>query len=152
MKKKVLLLSVIAVLAALVLGTLALFPEYTASIQYVSGTEYQGGEEGSVIIRVVDAFGRAVSANWCNISIYYPNGNVWVDNQAMTSRSNPPSTWVYSFVTPFDIYGNYHSYVTCEVSLPGGRTTTLYADKAFHVSRTLSLINNTASAQIRILT
>jgi len=151
MRKKLMLIGLLT-LVALAIGTVVVFPQYSAKIEYVSGTEYQGGEEASVIIRVVDVLGRPVTANWCNISIYYPDGNVWVDNQEMSSRSNPPGTWVYSFTTPFDIYGNYHSYVACEVNLPGGRKTILYADKAFHVSRTLSLINDTASAQIRILT
>lgn len=121
-----------------------------ASITWVSGTEYQGGEPGSAIIRVTDAFGRAIPVNGCNITIYYPNGTVWIDNQPMTAR-NPPGTYVYYFTTPFDIVGNYHEYVACEVSLPGGRTTTIYNDKSFHVGEALSLINDTASAQIRII-
>jgi len=150
--KKALLLSPLLVAIVFVLGYTLNIGGVSGRIQFVSGTEYQGGEPGSTIIRVVDVFGRPITADWCNISIYYPDGSVWVDNQPMTSRANPPSTWVYSFVTPFDKVGNYHQYVACKVHLPGGRYAVIYADKAFHVSQTLSLINDTSSANIRILT
>ena len=151
-KKIVLMFAPVLVAVVVALGYAFNVGGISGKVQFVSGTEYQGGEPGSTIIRVVDVFGRPVSADWCNISIYYPDGSVWVDNQPMTSRANPPGTWVYSFVTPFDKVGNYHQYVVCKVSLPGGRSALVYADKAFHVSQTLSLINDTASANIRILT
>lgn len=124
----------------------------TASIVYVTGTEYQHGERGSVIIRVTDAWGNGVPTDWCKITIYYPNGSVFVNNADMIQRDNPPSTFVYEFTTTFDVIGNYHSFVTCQARLPGNRPIILYADKAFHVSQTLSTLNDTLSVGIRILT
>ncbi|MEM1544440.1 MAG: hypothetical protein QW734_05445 [Candidatus Bathyarchaeia archaeon] len=124
----------------------------SAKILWVSGTEYQHGEKGSVIIRVVDVYGNPVHANYCNITIFYPDGSVFVNDEQMTRRTNPPSTFVYDFVTTFDVIGNYHAFVKCEALLPGNRPIILYADKAFHVSQTLSAINDTMSATIRILT
>lgn len=125
---------------------------FSGRIEWVSGTEYQHGEVGSVIIRVVDVYGRPVDVNYCTITIYYPDGSIFVNNAPMERRNNPPSTFVYTFKTTFDVIGNYHSFVECEALLPGNRPIKLYADKAFHVSQTLSTINDTLSATIRILT
>jgi len=149
-KKKLLVLLPVILGIALGFGYTYYSTAIGAGITWVSGTEYQGGEPGSAIIRVTDAFGRPISVNWCNITIYYPDGTVWINNQSMTSR-DPPGTYAYQFTTPFDKVGNYHEYVACEVELPGGRTTVIYNDKSFHVSQALSLINDTASAQIRII-
>ena len=149
-KKKLLVLLPVILGIAIGFGYTYYSTGIGAGITWVSGTEYQGGEPGSAIIRVTDVFGRPITVNGCNITIYYPDGSVWIDNQAMTAR-NPPGTYVYQFTTPFDKVGNYHEYVACEVQLPGGRTVTIYNDKSFHVSQALSLINDTASAQIRII-
>lgn len=153
MEKKYLLISIVAIvtLATSLVYYFNLF-NFSARIVYVTGTEYQHGEKGSVIIRVTDTWGNGVPTDWCNITVYYPDGTVFVDNKPMTQRANPPSTFVYEFVTAFDVIGNYHSFVTCQARLPGNRPIILYADKAFHVSQTLSTLNDTLSVGIRILT
>ena len=119
------------------------------SISFVSGTEYQIGEEGSTIISVTDAFGNPVTADWCNETIYYPDKTVYVSNQPMT-QGGAPGSWYYEFTVPNQI-GNYEQYVVCQVHTITG-TRQISARKAFHAQRTLTMMNETASAQIHILT
>jgi len=154
MDKKIALAILLAIVAVAGFGVAYYFNlgGISARINYVTGTEYQHGEVGSVIIRVTDTWGNGIPTDWCKITVYYPDGSVWVDNADMIQRANPPSTFVYYFKTPFDVIGNYHSFVTCQARLPGNRPVTLYADKAFHVQQTLSTLNDTMSATIRILT
>ncbi|MEM4818920.1 MAG: hypothetical protein QXQ91_01220 [Nanopusillaceae archaeon] len=109
---------------------------FSGRIEWVSDTEYQHGEVGSVIIRVVDKYGRPVDVNYCTITIYYPDGSVLVNNTPMERINNQPSTFVYTFKTSFDVIGNYHSFVECEVLLSENRPIKLYADKELHVSVT----------------
>jgi len=118
-------------------------------ISFVSGTEYQIGEAGSTIISVTNAFGQPVSANWCNITIYYPDKTVFIDNQPMT-QGGAPGSWYYEFTVPNQL-GNYEQYVVCEVSTITG-TRQIAARKAFHAQQTLTTVNETMSAQIQILT
>ena len=118
------------------------------TVTFVSGTEYQVGENGQTIVRVVNAFGQPVSANWCNVTIYYPDKTKFVDNQPMT-QGGAPGSWYYTFVTPNQI-GVYEQSVVCEVTTITG-TRQIAAAKSFHVQQTLTLVNETSSAQIVII-
>ena len=120
-----------------------------ASIKFISGTEYQQGEPAQVIVRVVNAWGVPINADGCNVTIYYPDKTVLVDNQPMT-KGGAPGSYYYSFITPFTQIGVYEEYVVCQVTLPAGPRL-LGAGSSFHVSQTLTLVNETASAQVRIL-
>lgn len=122
----------------------------TAMLSYVSGTEYQHGEPGQIIVKVTNVYGTPITANWCNVSIYFPNKTAFVDNQPMT-QGGAPGSWYYEFIPPFDVIGVYESYVTCEAQLPGGRTRILSNSKAFHVGQALTLVNETANAQVTII-
>jgi len=135
----------------LVLGAMYVISSEVVSVTFISGTEYQQGEAGSVIVRTLNGFGIPVTANWCNITIAYPDGTIWINNQAMTNTGATTGTWRYDFTTPFDKIGNYEEYVRCEIPLSGGRTRIVGAGKSFHVSQTLTLLNETASAQVVIL-
>jgi len=128
------------------LGTLA-----GLHIKFISGTEYQQGEPGETIIQVVDAFGMPVtSVSGCNVSIWYPDKTLFVDNQPMT-QGGATGSWYYKFTTPFDQIGVYEEYVNCNVTLPGGMHKMIGLGSSFHVSEALTTINRTASASIRIL-
>jgi len=153
MKKKSLF--VLAALTALaIIGASAGYVYYTQSItpilSFVSSTEYQSGEPGQIIVKVHNVYGIPITAYGCNVSIYYPDKTLFVDSQAMT-QGGAPGSWYYQFTPPFDKIGVYEAYVTCNVSLPGGRSRILSASKAFHVSQPLSLINETSSAMITII-
>jgi len=119
------------------------------AINFVSGTEYQIGEKGSTIISVTDAFGNAVSADWCNVTIYYPDKTVFVNAQPMT-QGGAPGSWYYEFTVPNQL-GNYEQYVVCQVTTITG-TRQISARKAFHTSQPLTLVNETSSAIVTILT
>ena len=120
-----------------------------SKVQFISGTEYQIGEVGETIVRTVNVWGVPITANWCNVTIYYPDKTVFVDNQPMTQGGGAGS-WYYKFTTPFTQIGVYEEYVTCGITLPSG-TKILGAGSSFHVSQTLTLVNETASAQIHII-
>jgi len=119
------------------------------AVNFVSGTEYQIGERGSTIVSVTNVFGDPISVDWCNETIYYPNKTVFVDNQPMT-QGGAPASWYYEFTVPNQL-GNYEQYVVCQVHTITG-TRLIKARKAFHAQQTLTLLNETATAQINILT
>jgi len=120
-----------------------------ASVVFISGTEYQQGEVGQVIVRVVNAWGMPISANYCNVTVYYPNKTVFINNQSMT-EGGAPGSWYYEFTTPFTQIGVYEEYVVCQVTLPGGPRL-IGAGSSFHVSQTLTMLNETASARVVII-
>lgn len=110
------------------------------NLLFVSGTEYAMGENGSTIVRVTNALGGGISANWCNVTIYYPDKTIWVNNTAM-SAGGATGSWYQDFVTP-NIIGIYEQWVKC--SVPVDATERIIENsKAFHVSEPLSKINVT---------
>ena len=150
-RKKLLLMSIPIVFGiAVVLGFVAtnVFG-YGASIKFISGTEYQQGEPAQVIVRVVNAWGVPITADWCRVTIYYPDKTVFANNTPMT-QGGAPGSWYYSFTTPFDQIGVFEEYVVCQVTLPAGPRT-LGAGSSFHVSQTLTMVNETSSARVIII-
>ena len=121
-------------------------------LSFVSGTEYQRGEPAQVIIKVHDAWGRPLpqsAINWCNVTILYPDKTIFINNETM-SYTPTTGSWYYQFTTPFTQIGVYEAYVECSVNFPSG-SRILSASKAFHVSQTLTMLNETASASITII-
>lgn len=118
------------------------------SLSFVSGTEYAQLEQGATIIRITDGYGAGVTANWCNETIYFPNKTIWLDGESMT-EGGASGSWYYDFVTP-SISGIYEQYVRCGVPL-GATERIIENSKAFHVSDPLTLLNETGSAQIKII-
>jgi len=149
MNKKIL----IPVLALLIVGAVAGIRVFGfgdgANLVFVSGTEYQQGEVGQVIVKVQNVFGNPITADWCNVTIYYPDKSLFVNNQSMT-QGGAPGSWYYTFVTPYTQIGVYEAYVQCQVTLPAGARI-LGASKAFHVSQTLTMLNESASANVVII-
>ena len=115
---------------------------------FVSGTEYAEGEAGSTIIRVTNGFGGGITANWCNETIYFPNKTVWVSDQAMAT-GGASGSWYYDFIVPY-VSGIYEQHVVCGVPL-GATERQIENSKAFHVSEPLTLLNETESAKIHII-
>jgi len=148
MNKKI----IIPIFVALALFTItyAYMTTEAVSITFISGTEYQQGEVGQVIIRTLNGFGLPITANQCNITIGYPNGSVWINNQPMTQSGITAGTWRYQFTTPFTAYGVYEEYVVCKIPTARG-VVTRGAGSSFHVSQALTTINDTASAQVVII-
>jgi hypothetical protein len=145
------LLAIPIVLAITATGVYALtsLAGVGAKVDFISGTEYQQGESGQVIVRTTNAWGVPITADWCNVTIYNPDKTTMVNNSAMT-QGGAPGSWYYTFTTPFTQIGVYEEYVVCQVTLPAG-TRTLGAGSSFHVSQTLTMLNETASAQIHIV-
>jgi hypothetical protein len=151
MNKKILLIAIPIIIGIAVAGAFVAVNGFGlgASIKFISGTEYQQGEPAQVIVRVTNAFGMPITADHCNVTIYYPNKTKLVNNQPMTS-GGAPGSWYYSFTTPFDQIGVFEEEVVCKVTLGAGPRL-LGAGSSFHVQQTLTMINETASAQVRIL-
>jgi len=152
MKKNKVLLVLGLLLGTTLFGSIAYSVKYKGAgskLVFVSGTEYQQGTAGQIIVKVQNIFGRPINATWCNVSIYYPDKTLFVNNQPMT-YGGAPGSWYYAFTTPFTQIGVYEAYVQCLVPLPGGARI-LGASKAFHVSQALTLLNESASAQLVII-
>lgn len=117
-------------------------------MKFVSGTEYAQGEDGSTIVRVTNKYGIGVTANWCNVTIWYPDKTKWIDNVAMSS-GGATGSWYSDFTTPY-VSGIYEQEVVCSVPLGAGERL-LGNSKSFHVSDPLTLINETGSAQVVVI-
>lgn len=120
----------------------------TQSLKFISGTEYQLGENAQVIVRVVDAWGNGINASYCNVTIYYPNKSPFVTNVAMT-QGGATGSWYYN-TNPDTQIGVYEEKVNCGVTTVSGART-IGAGSSFHVSQALTLINETASAKAVIV-
>ena len=116
---------------------------------FVSGTEYQQGSPGQIIVKVQNAYGNPINASWCNVTIYYPDKSVFVNDTPMI-QGGAPGSWYYAFTTPYTQIGVYEAYVQCSVPMPWGNQI-LDSSKAFHVGEALTIINRTASAGVTII-
>ena len=150
--KKIYLIPIVALLlVGLGVGGVALSKSnINPQIKFISGTEYQWGEKGQVIVRTVNAFGNPISANWCNVTIYYPDKTVFVNNQPMT-QGGADGSWYYEFTTPFTQIGVYEEEVVCQITGYPYGTREIGAGSSFHVSQTLTAINETMSATVMII-
>jgi hypothetical protein len=150
-KKKLLLIALPIIVGVSIAGAFVATNVFGvgASVVFISGTEYQQGEPAQVIVRVVNAWGLPMTADWCNVTIYYPNKAVFVNNTPMT-QGGAPGSWYYSFTTPFDQIGVFEEYVVCKVTLAAGPRL-LGAGSSFHVSQTLTMLNETATVRVIII-
>jgi len=149
MKWKIIVPALVVLAVALGVVYATRYQGYGARLNFISGTEYQQGEVGQTIVRVTDAWGIPITANGCNVTIYNPDKTIFVDNKPMTA-GGAPGSYYYTFTTPFTQIGVYEEYVTCSVTLPSGNRL-IGAGSSFHVSQTLTMLNETASAQARII-
>lgn len=74
------------------------------SMKYAGGTEYKSGEEGYAVYQFLEVkSGNPIpinNADWCNITIYYPDNSVFVNNGLMTYLSGSNGMYSYNFTTP----------------------------------------------------
>ena len=117
--------------------------KFGGKVEFVSGTEYMGGEDAQTIVRVTNALGMGLTSDWCNVTIYYPDKTNLTDNTLMT-LGGADGSWYYDWTAP-ETYGIYEQYAECKV---GGRI--IGNSKASHVSEALSLLNETIPEAIVI--
>lgn len=112
--------------------TVALFSKTTISldgtqVNIVSGTEYEPGETGKIVVEIRDRFSNPLEAN-CSVTILYPEGSVWVNDDWM--NETVIGTYFYDF-TVQNITGIYEYSTSCQ---RGSRNYVV--GKSFHVSGT----------------
>lgn len=145
LKKKYLAIPLVAI-ALLAVGAYGTGILDGTNIKFISGTEYQVGEEGQVIVRVVDAYGNGVTATWCNVTIYNPS-KVAIETNVAMIQGGASGSWYHNFTASTDI-GVYEEQVFCKVTSPN---KTIGAGSSFHIQQTLTMLNETSSAQVRVL-
>jgi hypothetical protein len=109
-------------------------PEYV--VKFVSGTEYQVGEDGQTIVRLSDKNGIGVVADSCNVSIWYPNKTAWYTLEPMVS-GGADGSWYLQWTTQNQI-GVYEEYAEC---VKGDKSYGV--SSSFHVSEALTALNET---------
>jgi hypothetical protein len=67
----------------------------------IGGTEYQSGEQGKVVVRLIKGNGDIETGATCNVTIYYPNQTIMVNAAAMTEFVN--GTHSYFFTVPMNL-------------------------------------------------
>ena len=110
--------------------------KFGGNVQFVSGTEYMGGEDAQTIVRVSNNLGMGLTADWCNVTIYYPDKSLLTTNTLM-EEGGATGSWFWNWTAP-ETYGIYEQYAECKVA---GKT--IGSSKASHVSEALSLLNET---------
>ena len=81
-----------------------------------------------------------ISATGCNVTIYYPNKTIWVNDVAMT-QGGTSGSWYYTWTAPA-ITGSYEEYAQCGIS----PNKIVGAGSSFHVSEALTNINANTTA------
>jgi hypothetical protein len=107
-------------------------------LEYAGATEYISGTEGQLIYQYITIqAGNQVpinDADWCNVTIYYPNDTVYIDNLNMPYFSGTNGLYKGNFSVPY-VDGVYKNDVVCYRSPKYS-----YASSTFHVENTL--LNN----------
>jgi len=96
------------------------------TMQFVSGTEYNIGEAGQVIVEARFANGTAAFASACSFSVWYPDKSVFMVQNGTTG---PNGNQYVAFTIP-NMTGVYEYQASCP--LVTGKTGVI--SKSFHVS------------------
>lgn len=108
-------------------------------IMLYSGTEYQSGEEGKIVLQVLkDVAGggnQPQTGLSCNDTIIYPNGTIF-DSVIMAEILSPNAVYTHNFTVPSP-EGVYIAYTVC--TEPG---KTYYGLHTFHVAPWINTINS----------
>jgi hypothetical protein len=124
-KKIVLVVVVVFVVALTIFSAMSLgnrSKEITAD--FVSGTEYNVGEDGQVIVEVRDRNGNQVQSN-CTIKIWYPDKSLFLTDVGVLSSAG--NSYI-NFTAP-NVSGIYEYQANCTAF---GRYAVI--SKSFHVS------------------
>lgn len=135
--KKNILMSMF-VLSITLFSVMAMYGEKVVSdgrIAWVSHTEYWSNEEGQSIVRLQDFQGRPITANWCNVTIYYPDKTAFVTNQPMLVNSIV-GNYYYNFTTP-NTMGIYEEFVNCSYGSPNEKFVS--TSESFHMNPALNM-------------
>jgi hypothetical protein len=104
---------------------------------WVSHTEYwaNGGELAQAIVRIADYKGSPITANDCNVTIYYPNKSAFLSDQPM-AQSSIAGNWYYNYSLTGQPMGVYEEFVNCSYGSPDKFIST---SESFHVNPALNL-------------
>jgi len=69
-----------------------------SGIVSIGGTEYQSGETGKIVVRLIKGSGDVEAGATCNTTIFYPNQTTFINQAPMTEFYN--GTYAYSFIVP----------------------------------------------------
>ena len=95
------------------------------TVNMVSGTEYQPGQMGKIIVELRNRNSVALSAN-CTATVLYPNGTTWISAVPMGQTSL--GTYFHNF-TISNVTGVYEYSTDCQRG-----SKNYIVGKAFHVS------------------
>jgi hypothetical protein len=123
-------------------------------IKFIGGTEYSMGESGLTSIQFLKG-GNPVNAGVCNVTIFYPNGTAFVNNQAMTYLSGSNGIYSRTFTIPNTI-GIYREQFLCsqggfDYYASGSFHNSDWANNITNIYSLLQYMNNTQSLQFNSL-
>lgn len=108
-------------------------------IKYVGATEYISGETGSIIgqyLSIVAGNPTPVNDAQCNVTIYYPNETIFVNNGNATYISGSNGIYSYDFTVP-DTLGVYIVDFVCKDT-----PKIVYSSNDFHVTDNINNLIN----------
>jgi hypothetical protein len=117
----------------IIVGTIG---EIKDGIKFIGGTEYNSGETGISSIQFIISNNPVEDGN-CNITIYYPNGSVFILDGNATYLNGSDGIYSYNFTVPSAI-GVYREEFVCR----RGSGTRHYASGSFHNSDWANNITN----------
>jgi len=106
-------------------GLMSQHPVAEPTMQFVSGTEYNIGEKGQVIVEIRDIAGNPAQSN-CTVSVWYPDKSIFLSD-AVTVISASGNSYI-DFIVP-NMTGVYEYQANCTAV---GKQ--MIMSKSFHVS------------------
>jgi|PlaIllAssembly_1097288.scaffolds.fasta_scaffold00402_11 hypothetical protein len=108
----------------------------------VSHTEYRYGEQGQIVVRLVDASDNAIAVDNCTATILYPDKTIYLGPALMNSTLAITGDHYYQFTTPNGPEGVYEYQAVCTWN-SGARTKS--ATNSFHLSSAFTTIQTQIS-------
>jgi hypothetical protein len=117
----------------IIVGTIG---EIKDGIRFIGGTEYNSGATGISSVQFIISNNPVEDGN-CNITIYYPNGTVFILNGNASYLNGSDGIYSYNFTVPSTV-GVYREEFVCR----RGSGTRHYASGSFHNSDWANNITN----------
>jgi len=123
-------------------------------IKFIGGTEYSTGESGLTSVQFLKG-GNPVNTGTCNATIYYPNGTMFINNQAMTYLSGSNGIYSRTFTVPNTI-GVYREQFLCshggfDYHASGSFHNSDWANNITNIYQLLQYMNSTESLHFNSL-